>query len=385
MTVLQLQRLFGSLAVALLVATGCATSTPYQVPVPTQPIALEAGEEIAVDRVVVLFDASGSIHPKQTFPGEKAWVESFVQGMPDGAYDVSIRSFGGDSRRGGGLAPFDREQLAASANGIRYIGEGSPLDVVLNETAASVEGAGGRTAVVVVSDGVPDDPTWGGPDEPVLDAGRNVITQSDGEVCFHTVLAGDDPAGQPLLQSLSALTECGSYRASSSLDAAAGIDAFERDLFVTAAAAAVVVAVAKPSDADGDGVLDAADACPGTPAGAMVDDRGCWVLESVRFASNSDQIVGGSIAEVEAVAKVLAQNPGLRIEVSGYTDSSGAAAYNQKLSERRAEQVEKVLVEHGVEASRLETKGYGEANPSADNGTPEGRALNRRIEFTVLR
>ena len=91
------------------------------------------------------------------------------------------------------------------------------------------------------------------------------------------------------------------------------------------------------------------------------------------------------MAEVEGVANVLAQNPGLRIEVSGYTDSSGAAAYNQSLSERRAQEVEKVLIEQGVDASRLEAKGYGEENPAADNGTSKGRALNRRIEFKVLR
>lgn len=385
MTLLKIQTLAGGLALASLIATGCATSTPYQTPIPNQPVTVGAGEEIAVDRVVVLFDASGSIDAKDTFPGEKAWVESFVQGMPEGAYDVSISSFGGDSRRGEGLTPFDRQQLATSANGIKYIGKDSPLDEVLNETAASVEGAGGRTAVVLVTDGVPNDPRWGGPDEPVLDAGRNVIAKSGGQVCFHTVLAGDDPAGQPLLKSLSELTECGSYRASSSLDGAAGLESFERDLFIATAAEPVVVVAAMPSDADGDGVTDAADACPGTPVGAAVDERGCWVLESVRFASNSDQIVGGSMAEVEGVAKVLAENPGLRIEVSGYTDSRGAAAYNQSLSERRAVQVEKVLIEGGVDASRLEAKGYGEENPAADNGTAEGRALNRRIEFKVLR
>lgn len=373
--------LCGLVAVSLL-AMACATSTPYQDPLPAQPLAIGTSEAIAVDRVVVLFDASGSIHPKNTFPGGKAWVETFVQGMPEGDYQASIRSFGGDTRRGGPLTAFDREQLALTAHGLRYIGEGSPLEAVLLEVATDIEGAGGRTAVVFVTDGVPDDPPWGSPPEPVLDAGRAVIQKSGGEVCFHTVLAGDDPAGERLLQSLSKLTDCGSYRVASALGDSAGLQSFERDLFI---GAAPVVAAVAPGDSDGDGVLDAADECPGTPVGARVDERGCWVLESVRFASNSDEVIGGSAAEIEGIAAVLAQNPGLRIEIAGHTDSAGEAGYNHDLSERRARRVEQALIGKGVDASRLEVKGYGEENPIADNTTSEGRADNRRIEFTVLR
>lgn len=378
-----------SLAAASLLATACATSTPYQEPLPAEPLAIGDGEAVALDRVLVLFDASGSIHPKKTFPGGKAWVETFVQAMPEGEYDASVRSFGGDIRRGGRLTAFDREQLAGTAHGIRYIGDGSPLDAVLLEVASQIEGAGGSSAVVLVTDGVPDAPPWGAPPEPVLDAGRAVVEKSGGEVCFHTVLAGEDPAGKQLLQSLAKLTDCGSYRTAGTLGDAAGLQSFERDVFVGAApvTAVVPVAAAVPTDgdSDGDGVSDSADECPGTPLGARVDERGCWVLESVRFASNSDEVVAGSIAEIVGITTVLAQNPELRVEIAGHTDSSGNAAYNQDLSERRARRVKKALVDRGIDASRLEAKGYGEENPIVDNSTPEGRADNRRIEFNVLR
>ncbi|MNJ02860.1 Outer membrane porin F precursor [compost metagenome] len=69
--------------------------------------------------------------------------------------------------------------------------------------------------------------------------------------------------------------------------------------------------------------------------------------------------------------------------VEGHTDSVGPDAYNQKLSQRRADAVKQVLVQDGVEASRVSSVGYGESRPVADNSTAEGRAVNRRVEAQV--
>jgi OOP family OmpA-OmpF porin len=238
--------------------------------------------------------------------------------------------------------------------------------------------------VVVVTDGVPNEPVYGGPAEPVLEAARTIVAKSDGPVCFHTVLAGDDvDQGRALLESLASVTDCGSFRYSNTLTDSTSLAAFERSVFVTEAPPAV--AAPRPADADRDGVVDASDACPGTPVGAQVDDRGCWVLKGVRFASNSTEMVGGGAAAISSVATVLEKNPKMRLEIGGHTDSAGAAAYNQDLSERRAKAVKSALVERGIDASRLDTRGYGEEDPVADNATAEGRAENRRIEFTVER
>jgi OOP family OmpA-OmpF porin len=72
--------------------------------------------------------------------------------------------------------------------------------------------------------------------------------------------------------------------------------------------------------------------------------------------------------------------PDFRVEIRGHTDSKGAADYNQKLSERRAEAVRDYFISKGVPASQMTTKGYGSTKPIADNATEEGRAVNRRIE-----
>ena len=79
--------------------------------------------------------------------------------------------------------------------------------------------------------------------------------------------------------------------------------------------------------------------------------------------------------------KVLRDNPDLRVTVEGHTDSVGSAAYNQKLSERRAQAVKRYLVRQGIDPSRITTEGYGKSRPIASNETEEGRAKNRRADI----
>jgi OmpA-OmpF porin, OOP family len=71
------------------------------------------------------------------------------------------------------------------------------------------------------------------------------------------------------------------------------------------------------------------------------------------------------------------------VDVNGYTDSSGSDAHNQLLSERRADTVKQALIEDGVSASRISTRGEGASNPVASNATAEGRAQNRRVEIIL--
>ncbi|MGB3930397.1 MAG: OmpA family protein [Sphingobium sp.] len=83
------------------------------------------------------------------------------------------------------------------------------------------------------------------------------------------------------------------------------------------------------------------------------------------------------------VASVLAQYPKTYIDVLGHTDSDGTDAYNQTLSERRAQAVASYLVSRGVQSARIATRGYGETQPIASNATEEGKAANRRVEIKI--
>jgi outer membrane protein OmpA-like peptidoglycan-associated protein len=107
------------------------------------------------------------------------------------------------------------------------------------------------------------------------------------------------------------------------------------------------------------------------------------VLRGVNFDLDKADIRPDAGVILDEAASQLSQVPGTRVSVEGHTDSTGADAYNQSLSERRASSVRDYLVSKGVEGGRLSTAGYGESQPVADNATAEGRALNRRVELKV--
>jgi len=129
-------------------------------------------------------------------------------------------------------------------------------------------------------------------------------------------------------------------------------------------------------------VIDANDRCPDTPAGDRVDAQGCSLtlrLE-VLFDTGSAEIKPSSFEALDrAVRFLLETSPSAAGVIEGHTDSQGAAEFNQRLSERRADAVMRYMISRGVPSSRLRSQGFGETQPVADNGTPEGRALNRRV------
>jgi len=161
-------------------------------------------------------------------------------------------------------------------------------------------------------------------------------------------------------------------------------------------AGAKVNAQGCPLDSDGDGVPDYADKCPGTPAGMKVNADGCpllfepgktaVVLEGVNFASNSAVLDPSSTQTLDKVANFVQYNPaGYKLEVAGYTSSTGTRAHNMKLSQQRAEAVVAYLVSKGVPASMLVAKGYGPDFPIDTNATAAGRANNRRVELKQIK
>ena len=139
-------------------------------------------------------------------------------------------------------------------------------------------------------------------------------------------------------------------------------------------------------DRDNDGVADVHDRCQGTPANLATDASGCVSIElrGVEFASGSDHLRPTSKAVLNNMASLLTK-VSFPVEIQGHTDSSGTPEINQQLSQSRAEAVLSYLVEQGVPAETLSAKGYGDTRPIADNETPAGRSLNRRVELTRQR
>jgi len=108
------------------------------------------------------------------------------------------------------------------------------------------------------------------------------------------------------------------------------------------------------------------------------------VTTGIRFDVNKSTIKPESMGVLNSIAKLMEEHQDIRFSVEGHTDSDGDDASNQKLSEERAASVKNALVDLGIDASRLETKGFGESKPVDENSTPEGKANNRRVEFIKI-
>ncbi|MDR2197920.1 MAG: OmpA family protein [Deltaproteobacteria bacterium] len=138
------------------------------------------------------------------------------------------------------------------------------------------------------------------------------------------------------------------------------------------------------ADSDGDGVPDSRDECPGTPLGAPVDERGCWIVAYAAFFDfDRDKIKREFLPYIEQAAKILNENPDIKVYLIGHTDYKGTDEYNMDLGYRRALAVRTALGQYGVDVSRLEVSSRGESQPIADNSTARGRARNRRVELHV--
>lgn len=104
----------------------------------------------------------------------------------------------------------------------------------------------------------------------------------------------------------------------------------------------------------------------------------------INFAVDKATIESSSNTVITEIAKMLKQDPSLRLSIEGHTDNSGTEAHNQQLSEKRAEAVKNVLTKDGIESNRLSSKGLGQSKPIADNATEDGKAQNRRVELVKV-
>jgi outer membrane protein OmpA-like peptidoglycan-associated protein len=105
------------------------------------------------------------------------------------------------------------------------------------------------------------------------------------------------------------------------------------------------------------------------------------ITHGINFDYNQATIKPESMGTLNMIVQVLKDNPELKFEVGGHTDSDGDDKYNMTLSQQRADAVKSQLIQMGIDTSRLTAKGYGESKPVSDNLTPEGKANNRRVEF----
>ena len=142
-------------------------------------------------------------------------------------------------------------------------------------------------------------------------------------------------------------------------------------------------------DSDNDGVLNEDDHCPRSVIGWQVDRFGCGqaiTLRNITFRYKKSTLSRRSERVLEQkILSLLENNSELRILIIGHTDSRGSEAYNRELSLSRANATRRYLLGRNISGDRIKVEGRGESEPVASNDTDAGRALNRRVEFHLLK
>ena len=108
-----------------------------------------------------------------------------------------------------------------------------------------------------------------------------------------------------------------------------------------------------------------------------------FTMDGIQFDTNKATIRSESDAQISHIAEVLKAYPKVKIKIGGYTDNTGNANANKKLSNNRANAVKKAIASKGIAADRMDAEGYGSDHPVTSNDTPEGRQQNRRIDVRV--
>ncbi|HWP07907.1 MAG TPA: OmpA family protein [Polyangiaceae bacterium] len=153
------------------------------------------------------------------------------------------------------------------------------------------------------------------------------------------------------------------------------------------------------TDADSDAIPDVEDKCPneagvrsadpkkvGCPSLTKVSEGGeVELLRPIEFEYGKAVILPVSFPILDEVLELLKSRPSIKVGVYGHTDNRGALALNMRLSKDRAAACKNYLINHGINATRLESQGFGPNQPLGDNSTDEGRARNRRVEFKILK
>ncbi len=332
-----------------------------------------------INNFVVILDASTSmghvIDGRSKLMIAKTFIEKMAETIPELNFNAGLRTSGQSpliSLKNTdllyGMTAFNTDKFNAALQTVKWSGGDSPLAEALKAVGEDLSAVQGDTPLILVSDGKADYSLS-------CQAVRQLKKEYGDRLCIYPVIVGNDSAGTKLMNELTWIGDCGFLSNVNELDTSDQLADFVKKIFLTRT---------KYPDTDGDGVEDRFDKCPGTPQGAVVDSRGCWVIRNVEYAFDKYHLKKRYYPQLDKVVEVLKKNPSLKIEIQGYTDNIGTPAYNQALSEKRAQSVKNYLVKKGIAQDRLYTVGYGATRPIVPNDTPGARAENRRVELQPI-
>ena len=310
------------------------------------------------DNFIVLMDTSQSMNHRWQKDATKSKLEAAKeilingeQGLPDLGYNAALYEFSPFEELYP-MGPLDKEKYAQAINSIKADAEGNTfLPRALRSLEPVLQGASGKTVVFVFSDGVYSDIAG------MKDAG-DVATELAAKynVCFYVIGDGNTNLNQKRLQDMAKANEC------------SRLIPFAKYINNPQYNSGALYVVKTTSE-----VVTVSDM-------KAVGAKGVNIL----FDFDSVVILPEYQGGLDDIGEFMQNNPNSYVVLAGFADSVGDEEYNLGLSRRRAESAGAYLQKNAnIDADRIVVEWFGKHNPVADNGTPEGRKLNRRVESAV--
>ncbi len=323
-----------------------------------------------VDNFIIFLDQSGSMYMTHEKLGEVKMLlaKKLLLGMNDKVPELSYRcavDLFAPWKEVLDPMSYERAKVAEALNTVpdknEIYGRFTPMGDGIKSLHAVLDQTPGKTAVILVSDGA----TNRGEDP--VNVARDTHSKYP-DVCFHVISLADNEKGAATLRQINQLGNCVYVEAGDLLKDDGMLKQFVRDVFYedieepVAAVEEPTVTVVEPA--------------------RVIPEK--IILRGVQFDFDGADIKPASVPVLNKDVDLLRQHPELCVVIEGHTDYIGSDDYNLKLSQRRAQAIYNYFVSQGISADRMETIGYGETRPIADNSTAEGRALNRRVEIQII-
>ncbi len=330
-----------------------------------------------IDSFLIIQDASSSMSEKAGTIGSydsklaqsKDMVRCLNATLPDN-FDVNagLRGFGPFYSEKGliyGMEGYSQAGLDSAILSIGETGGMSPIANALIHGAYDLLDKPGKKAAILLSDGVNTDAA----SNPVA-AAASMKEMHGNNICIYTILIGDDPKGKVIMEEIAAAGKCGFAINSSAIKSAGtlyisdpqGMEKFVTDVFLAKVMRKPAPVMKKP-----------------VPVMKNPVEKISITL-FIEFDYDKDVVRPQHHDDVKKIADSMKKYSKANVLLEGHTDNEGTELYNMGLSRRRAESVKRYLVENfNVNASRIETVGYGQSNPASTNDTPAGQQKNRRV------
>jgi len=391
--------------------TGCASFKPVDL----NP-RIKSGLLVQkTDNLVVLFDKSASMGNSHGKPmvnentrliHAKDATKNMIATIPDHRMSAGLRAFAGEEAPlVYGMKPLVKEEYIKAVNGLEFPNGKTPLAKAITAAGNDLRGAKGHSAIIIVSDfsqipGVDDIRP-----EAVMAAITQVNAEYGDKLCVYAVQVGYTPDGKELSEQI-VQNVAGGYTVNADrLVAPEAMGAFVEKVmtgncerypkWAAKPVEKVVIVTAEPKVEEKVVAVVAeskAQEKARAKAAVVVAEPKVVILafEDVHFDFDKSTLKPEAQAILKRNIRILKDNPNAKVRIAGYTSASGTPAYNQGLSERRAEAVRKYLVDEGIiTRDRLSTIGYGEANPAMYEAAPKelyskAAKSNMRVLFEII-